>query len=98
MNDKLPASLQRLWGLGERAEREPRLGLSLERIVRAAVELADAGGLDAVSMSRVAERLGFTTSSCSSCTTRRGSRHPRTKPTPTTGAPVWNGGARSNTP
>jgi AcrR family transcriptional regulator len=34
--------------------------LSPERIVAAAVELADAEGLEAVSMSRVAELLGFT--------------------------------------
>lgn len=39
----------------------PRRGLSLERILRAAVDLADAEGLTAVSMRRVAERLGFTT-------------------------------------
>lgn len=40
---------------------ESRRGLSLDRIVRAAVELADAEGLAAVSMRRLAERLGFTT-------------------------------------
>ncbi|WP_037052492.1 TetR/AcrR family transcriptional regulator [Pseudonocardia halophobica] len=37
-----------------------REGLSLARIVAAAVEIADAQGLDAVSMSRVAKTLGFT--------------------------------------
>jgi AcrR family transcriptional regulator len=37
-----------------------RTGLSLDRVVTAAIELADADGLEAVSMSRVAERLGFT--------------------------------------
>src|SRR3954447_4557042 len=40
-----------------------RAGLSVERVVQAAVELADADGLEAVSMARVAERLGFTTMS-----------------------------------
>ncbi|RCV50921.1 TetR/AcrR family transcriptional regulator [Marinitenerispora sediminis] len=40
---------------------EPRRSLNLERIVRAAVELADAEGLAALSMRRLAERLGFTT-------------------------------------
>jgi AcrR family transcriptional regulator len=35
--------------------------LSAARIVRTAVELADGGGLEAVSMSRVAERLGSAT-------------------------------------
>ncbi|MFI1825752.1 TetR/AcrR family transcriptional regulator [Streptomyces sp. NPDC020412] len=44
-----------LWGTGTRR------GLSLERIVRCAVELADTEGLPAVSMRRLAERLGFTT-------------------------------------
>ncbi|MDP9842574.1 TetR/AcrR family transcriptional regulator [Streptosporangium lutulentum] len=46
-----------LWGT------RSRHGLSLERIVRTAIELADAEGLSAVSMRRVAERLGFTTMS-----------------------------------
>jgi AcrR family transcriptional regulator len=44
----------------ERPRRERRGGLSVERIVDAAIELADADGLEAVSMARVAERLGFT--------------------------------------
>ncbi|MFF2848787.1 TetR/AcrR family transcriptional regulator [Streptomyces sp. NPDC058001] len=48
-------STELLWGTG------PRHGLNLERIVRSAVELADAEGLSAVSMRRLAERLGFTT-------------------------------------
>ncbi len=59
----LPPGLDLLWGLRERNRRGPRPGLSLERIVQAAIELADAEGLAAVSMSRVAERLGFTTMS-----------------------------------
>ena len=42
---------------------EPRPGLSLGRIVRAAIELADADGLEGLSMRKVAERLGFTTMS-----------------------------------
>lgn len=62
-NEGLPSGLKRLWGTDERAPRKPRLGLSLERIVQAAIGLADADGLGAVSMSRVAERLGFTTMS-----------------------------------
>jgi AcrR family transcriptional regulator len=51
--------VERLWTARER--REPKLGLSVERIVEAAVALADEDGLVAVSMARVAERLGFTT-------------------------------------
>jgi AcrR family transcriptional regulator len=50
-------STELLWGA------RSRRGLSLERIVRAAIELADADGLAGVSMRRVAERLGFTTMS-----------------------------------
>ena len=38
-------------------------GLTTDLVVRAAVELADEDGLEAVSMARVAERLGFTTMS-----------------------------------
>lgn len=52
-----------LWERLERPEPEPKAGLSLGRIARAAVELADEGGLEAVSMARVAGRLGFTTMS-----------------------------------
>ncbi|MFG1958019.1 TetR/AcrR family transcriptional regulator [Nonomuraea sp. NPDC049028] len=63
MNDKLPPGLDLLWGRLDEPAPEPRQGLSPPRIARAAVELADAGGLDAVSMARVAERLGFTTMS-----------------------------------
>jgi AcrR family transcriptional regulator len=38
-------------------------GLTVEKVVSAAVELADEQGLAAVSMARVAEKLGFTTMS-----------------------------------
>ncbi|MFI5586856.1 TetR/AcrR family transcriptional regulator [Amycolatopsis sp. NPDC051758] len=61
MTDKLPAGLDLLWGRDD--EQEPRPGLSVPAIVRAAVELADTEGLGAVSMARIAERLGFTTMS-----------------------------------
>jgi len=63
MNDKLPAGLDQLWRRLDEPATEPRPGLSLSRIVLAAVEVADTGGLDAVSMARIAERLGFTTMS-----------------------------------
>lgn len=59
----LPASLEAAWGLRERPARGPRPGLSLERIVEAAVRVADAEGLPAVSMSRVAAELGASTMS-----------------------------------
>ena len=41
----------------------PRPGLTLEQIADAGIALADAEGLDAVSMARLAESLGFTTMS-----------------------------------
>ncbi|MER5643887.1 TetR/AcrR family transcriptional regulator [Streptosporangium sp. NPDC002524] len=41
----------------------PRQGLSVAAIVRAAVEIADADGIEALSMRRVGERLGFTSMS-----------------------------------
>jgi AcrR family transcriptional regulator len=60
----LPPAIEQLWGLRGPARRGgPKPALSLERIVAAAVELADAGGLAALSMSRLAEQLGFTTMS-----------------------------------
>jgi AcrR family transcriptional regulator len=54
----IPASVQAAWGRPVRAARGPRPGLSLDRIVAAAIAVADADGLDAVSMSRVAAELG----------------------------------------
>lgn len=60
MSDRPPSNLERLWRR-EETDRAPRLGLSLERVVQSGIEIADAEGLGAVSMKRVAERLGFTT-------------------------------------
>lgn len=54
-------SLELLWGGGKRPDRKTRPALNLERIVEAAIELADAEGLGGLSMQRLAERLGFTT-------------------------------------
>jgi AcrR family transcriptional regulator len=59
----LPPGLDLLWGRRERGKRGPRPGLSADAIVGAAVRLADAEGLEAVSMARVAAELGFTTMS-----------------------------------
>jgi AcrR family transcriptional regulator len=53
--------LRLLWGLEEPASRGPKRGLGLEAIAHAAVRVADAEGLPAVSMSRVAADLGFST-------------------------------------
>jgi AcrR family transcriptional regulator len=57
----LPRALEILWR-GAPAVRRSR-GLSRERIVEAAIELADADGLGALSMARLAERLGCGTMS-----------------------------------
>lgn len=56
-------SMELLWGTGERATRGPKPGLTLDRIVTAAVELADAEGLPAVSMRRLSTELGAGTMS-----------------------------------
>ncbi|MGD0703977.1 MAG: TetR/AcrR family transcriptional regulator [Trebonia sp.] len=60
---ELPPGLDLLWGRRGQGKRGPRPGLSTDQIVDAAVRLADAEGLEAVSMARVAAELGFTTMS-----------------------------------
>jgi AcrR family transcriptional regulator len=57
----LPASIEAAWGLRSRPGKGPRPELSLDRIVDAAVKVAAADGLEAVSMSRVAGELGAST-------------------------------------
>jgi len=59
----LPPGLDLLWGRRQPGRRGPKPGRSVDEIVAAAVRLADAEGLDAVSMARVANELGFTTMS-----------------------------------
>jgi AcrR family transcriptional regulator len=49
-----------LWDLHRQPEKTPRIGLSLPLIVKTAIEVADADGIEAVSMERVAASLGFT--------------------------------------
>jgi AcrR family transcriptional regulator len=66
MNDTagdLPRVLQLLWGLESPTRPGPKPGLSITGIGAAAVRIADAEGLGAVSMSKVAAELGFTTMS-----------------------------------
>src|SRR6476469_293818 len=56
--------MELLWGVGSAPKsRGPRQGLTVERIVRTGTEIADAEGLAAVSMRRVADRLGVGTMS-----------------------------------
>jgi AcrR family transcriptional regulator len=59
----LPRVLQRLWGIEGPARPGPKPAFQLGDIGRAAIKLADSGGLAAVSMSKVAAELGFTTMS-----------------------------------
>lgn len=59
----LPASLEMAWGLRERPGKGPRPTLTLPRIVDAAMALAAAEGIEAVSMGRVAKELGVSTMS-----------------------------------
>ncbi|HEY3682667.1 MAG TPA: TetR/AcrR family transcriptional regulator [Streptosporangiaceae bacterium] len=60
---RIPRRYQRLWGVAEPSRRGPRPRLSLDAVARAGIEIADAEGISAVSMSRVAKALGYTTMS-----------------------------------
>lgn len=56
----LPRGIALAWGVAADPRRGPKREMSVELIVEAAVEIADAEGLGAVSMAAVAARLGFT--------------------------------------
>jgi AcrR family transcriptional regulator len=56
-------SMDLLWGRSQPASRGPKAALDLKTIIRAAIELADSEGLDAVTMRRVAERIEMGTMS-----------------------------------
>ncbi|MFF3487498.1 TetR/AcrR family transcriptional regulator [Streptomyces sp. NPDC002701] len=56
-------TLHLLWDLGPRPSRGPKPGLTLDRIVEAAVRVADEEGLEAVSMRRLSTELGAGTMS-----------------------------------
>lgn len=60
---ELSRAMRELWGLADAGRRGPKPAMSVRAIAAAAVELADAEGLDAVTMAAVAKRLGFTTMS-----------------------------------
>ncbi|MGH9184243.1 MAG: TetR/AcrR family transcriptional regulator [Acidimicrobiales bacterium] len=53
-------TVELLWGLRHAPNRGPKPALSVERIARVAMRIADAEGLAAVSMQRVAGELDFT--------------------------------------
>jgi AcrR family transcriptional regulator len=59
----LPRGIALAWGVAANPQRGPRRELSIEGIVDAAVTIADADGLSAVSMASVSTALGFTTMS-----------------------------------
>jgi AcrR family transcriptional regulator len=57
-------SMELLWGVAQTPKsRGPKQGLTVDRIVLAGMEIADADGLAALSMRRVADRLGVGTMS-----------------------------------
>src|SRR5215831_13321951 len=58
LHGEVPADVAAAWGVRERPHKGPKPALSLARIVDAAMRVADAEGLDAVSMGRVATELG----------------------------------------
>ncbi|MFF8637269.1 TetR/AcrR family transcriptional regulator [Streptomyces pilosus] len=51
-------TLDLLWDTGPRPSRGPKPGLTLERVVEAAIQVADRDGLGALSMRRIATELG----------------------------------------
>ena len=55
----LQRTLDLMWGTTAAPSRGPRPGLSIERIVEVAIGVADADGLAAVSMRRIANELGI---------------------------------------
>jgi AcrR family transcriptional regulator len=59
----MPASIEAAWGLRERPHKGPRPSLSQDRIVEAAIQIAQAEGIAAVSMGKVAAKLGASTMS-----------------------------------
>ncbi|MGW6172457.1 TetR/AcrR family transcriptional regulator C-terminal domain-containing protein [Arthrobacter sp. NPDC055138] len=60
---ELPRGIALAWGVAATPQRGPKRELSVEGIVEVAMEIADAEGLAAVSMTAVAAKLGFTTMS-----------------------------------
>ncbi|MHA6480881.1 TetR/AcrR family transcriptional regulator [Paenibacillus sp. strain BS8-2] len=59
----LPEGVRLSWGIVKKQRRGPKGELSIPQIVQAAIAIADEEGLGALSMSRVAQSLGFTTMS-----------------------------------
>ncbi len=60
-DDEVSRLVALAWGVAAAPQRGPKRELSHERIVEAAIALADAEGLPAVTMQRIAQSFGFTT-------------------------------------
>lgn len=58
---ELPPAMALAWGVGARPSRGPKRALTLQQVVDAGIAAAVADGIGAVSMARVAERLGVST-------------------------------------
>jgi AcrR family transcriptional regulator len=54
----IPKSVATAWGVREQPRKGPKPALTVDRIVEAAIRVADTDGLDAVSMGRVAAEAG----------------------------------------
>lgn len=61
MHSQDDRALRRLWGLDVAPTHGPKARWSPEQLAIAAVELADEDGIEGLSLARVAERLGMTT-------------------------------------
>ena len=62
-DDLIPPSIALAWGRRQRPTRGPKPGLTLERIVATGIEVATGEGIGALSMTRVAAKLGVGTMS-----------------------------------
>lgn len=60
VDPEIPRGVALAWGIAAHPQRGPKREMSVELIVEAAVAIADAEGLAAVSMAAVAARLGYT--------------------------------------
>ncbi|RTE00548.1 TetR/AcrR family transcriptional regulator [Paenibacillus whitsoniae] len=58
--EMLPAGAALSWGFVKSPQRGPKREMSIDLIVKKAIDIADANGIAAVSMNRVASELGFT--------------------------------------
>ncbi|GAA2622163.1 TetR/AcrR family transcriptional regulator [Actinomadura fulvescens] len=56
----MDSTVELLWGMRPPPNRGPKPGFTIQEIARAAMDIADAEGLAALSMQRVAGELGFT--------------------------------------